>query len=478
VIEKAAATAKAINERERTRDESGSRAPSTEGTYGGAVPYEPTLESLRGHPVPPWFANAKFGIFIHWGVFSIPAWAPTTGGMFDQPDPFRNTPYTEWYLNSLALDGSPVQAHHRETYGGGYPYDAFAPEWKEAIAGWDPTIWADLFEAAGARYVVLVTKHHDGFLLWPSAHPNPFKDGWHSERDLVGELGEAVRARGLTYGLYYSGGLDWTFGGLGIDSMRSLVAAIPQSEEYGRYADAHWRELIERYDPAVLWNDIGYPEAGNSPQLFADYYNAHPDGVVNNRFDFLGVAGGTAHADFTTPEYAQMDDITAHKWEACRGIGHSFGLNRNAPDDDLLTVDALVHLLADIVSKNGNLLLNVGPAADGRVPHAQAERLLGLGWWLRVNGEAIFDTTPWTRAVGSTAEGFEVRFTHANGAVYVIVLGRPATRAITIRDFVAGSEIEMLGHHAPLDWRSNGGDLEVTLPAVPIDTPAVVLRVR
>ena len=155
------------------------------------------------------------------------------------------------------------------------------------------------------------------------------------------------------------------------------MKAIPQSDEYGRYADAHWRELIERYEPAVLWNDIGYPVAGGSPQLFADYYDAHPDGVVNNRFDFLGVAGGTAHADFTTPEYAQMDDITEAKWEACRGIGHSFGLNRNAPDDDLLSVDALVHLLVDIVSKNGNLLLNVGPAADGRIPHAQAERLLG-----------------------------------------------------------------------------------------------------
>ena len=196
------------------------------------MPYEPTLESLRAHPLPGWFADAKLGIFIHWGVFSIPAWAPVTGGMFDQPDPFRNTPYTEWYLNSLALEGSPVQAHHRETYGADYSYDAFAPQFKEAIAGWDPTIWADLFAAAGARYVVLVTKHHDGFLLWPSATPNPFKSGWQSDRDLVGELADAVRARGLTYGLYYSGGLDWTFGGLGIDSMRTLMKAIPQSDEY------------------------------------------------------------------------------------------------------------------------------------------------------------------------------------------------------------------------------------------------------
>jgi alpha-L-fucosidase len=383
-------------------------------------------------------------------------------------------------LNSLALEGSPVQAHHRETYGADYSYDAFAPQFKEAIAGWDPTIWADLFAAAGARYVVLVTKHHDGFLLWPSATPNPFKPGWQSDRDLVGELAHAVRGRGLTYGLYYSGGLDWTFGGLGIDSMRGLMKAIPQSDEYARYADAHWRELIERYEPAVLWNDIGYPAAGNSTQLFADYYDLHPDGVVNNRFDFLGVAGGTAHADFTTPEYAQMDDITDAKWEACRGIGHSFGLNRNAPDDDLLSVDALVHLLVDIVSKNGNLLLNVGPAADGRIPHAQAERLLGLGWWLNVNGEAIYATRPWTRAVGTTTDGLEVRFTASGDAMYAITLGHPSGRTLTIRDLpVDGTvTVEMLGHHAPLTWRAEGTNLEVTLPAEPIDTPAVALRIR
>lgn len=430
--------------------------------------------------MPSWFADAKLGIFIHWGVFSIPAWAPTTGGMFDQPDPFRNTPYTEWYLNSLALEGSPVQTHHRETYGDDYSYDEFAPQFKDAIRGWDPGIWADLFASAGARYVVLVTKHHDGFLLWPSAHPNPFKEGWQSARDLVGELAVAVRERGLTYGLYYSGGLDWTFGGLGIDSMRSLVKAIPQSDEYARYADAHWRELIERYEPAVLWNDIGYPTAGDSPRLFADYYNGHPEGLVNNRFDFLGVSGGTAHADFTTPEYATMDEITAAKWEACRGIGHSFGLNRNAPADDLLSVDALVHLLVDIVSKNGNLLLNVGPAADGRIPHAQAERLLGLGWWLKVNGEAIYDTRPWTRAMGTSLEALDIRFTMSGDGVYAIALGRPPARTLTIRDFPVAGEpvIEMLGHHAPLDWRSIGADLEVTLPAEPIDTPALALRIR
>ena len=139
-----------------------------------------------------------------------------------------------------------------------------------------------------------------------------------------------------------------------------MVKAIPQGDEYARYADAHWRELIERYRPAVLWNDIGYPTAGDSPRLFADYYNAYPDGVVNNRFDFLGVSGGTAHADFTTPEYATMAEITAEKWESCRGIGHSFGLNRNEPDAALLTVDGLVHMLVDIVEQERQ------PAAERR----------------------------------------------------------------------------------------------------------------
>jgi alpha-L-fucosidase len=316
-------------------------------------------------------------------------------------------------------------------------------------------------------------------LLWPSRHPNPFTDGWQSERDLVGELGDAVRARGLHYGLYYSGGLDWTFGGAGIDSFRTMVKAIPQSDEYAAYADAHWRELIERYRPAVLWNDIGYPNAGESPRLFADYYNEHPDGVVNNRFDFLGVNGGTAHADFTTPEYTTMEEITATKWEACRGIGHSFGLNRDEPDADLLTVDRLVHLLVDIVSKNGNLLLNVGPAADGRIPHAQAERLLGLGWWLRVNGEAIYDTSPWTKATGSSAQGLDVRFTAGTDATYAIALGRPPGRALTLEGVIVdpAGTVTMLGHRAPLTWSMRGGALHVELPADPIDTPAVALRV-
>ena len=337
--------------------------------------YEPTFESLHQHAVPDWFNDAKLGIFVHWGAYSVPGWAlRSETPIFAEAAEkgweyvYARNQYAEWYLNTVSIEGSPTQQYHRETYGDDFSYDRFGPMFNAAMRGWDPQSWASLFAAAGARYVVPGTKHHDGFLMWPSAHPNPFKQGWHAERDLIGELATAVRAQGMRYGLYYSGGLDWTFQGLPIRSIPEMMAAIPQTEEYGRYVDAHWRELIDRYEPSVLWNDIGYPHTGHSQELFADYYNRLPDGLVNNRFDFRGAIKGTAHCDFITPEYSTLNEISPTKWEACRGIGHSFGYNRNETDADYITGAELIHLLVDIVSKNGNLLLNVGPTCVGRDP--------------------------------------------------------------------------------------------------------------
>lgn len=353
--------------------------------------YTPDLDSLRTHPLPDWFDDAKFGIFIHFGVYCIPAWAETTKPPLEYADQgdegiaygFLHNTYTEWYLNTINLEGSLAREHHLSTYGGNYSYDNFAPLFAEAMRDWDPEPWADLFAASGARYVVMVTKHHDGFLMWPSRTPNPFKQGWHLQRDIVGELAEVVRARGLKFGLYYSGGLDWTFGGLPMKDMRGLIAAIPQSEEYARYADAHWRELIERYRPSVLWNDIYYPPLANPRQLFADYYNLIPDGVINDRFDTLSVRAGSAHADFVTPEYQYSTEGLEKKWELCRGMGPSFGYNRNETDEHRLSSEQLIQLLIDVTSKRGNLLLNVGPTAEGVIPQPQADRLIAIGRWLR-----------------------------------------------------------------------------------------------
>lgn len=452
------------------------------------MPYTPTPESIAQHPVPDWFHDAKLGIFVHWGLYSVPAWAPNSGelgeilasGEWERW--FANNPYAEWYSNTLRIPESPTRQHHNEVYGPNFAYEDFAPLFNEATQQWNPDEWADLFAQVGARYVVLTTKHHDGFLLWPSAHPNPFLSGHQSERDLVGELSEAVRARELTMALYYSGGLDWTFNDTVIRDIAALRACVPQSAAYVDYANAHWRELIERYRPAILWNDIAYPKATNLNELFADYYNAVPEGLVNNRFtqdfriDETGIVSDV-HADFETPEYTTYKEIRPRKWEACRGVGASFGYNQMEGPEHYLSVEELVRSFVDIVSKNGNLLLNVGPMADGTIPPMQRERLLGLGEWLAVNGEAIFGSRPWERAEGTTDGGVPVRFTRKGETVYALLLDKPATPSVVI-DGVSlpqGGAVHLLGRDEALAWQAVDGGLRVELPTLP-DAPAYALR--
>ncbi len=443
--------------------------------------YEPTTASLATHPLPAWWSDAKLGIFVHWTVASIPAFAPVG------PDPFTlnrergeraafvETPYAEWYQNSLQFPDSPVAEHHAATYGD-RPYDAFVPEFFAASAGWDPGRWGRLFAAAGARYCVMVTKHHDGVLLWPSATPNPSRGtAWSSPRDLVGDCAGAVRAAGLRFGVYYSGGLDWTFQGLGIDSWSSLLAAIPQDDRYHAYADAHWRELMARYRPDVLWNDIGYPGFGaGAAALMADFYEANPDGVVNDRFDLIGVLHGTSHADFTTPEYSGHPLAVGRAFEVCRGIGSSFGYTTLEGEHTYLPVDELITMLVDVVADGGNLLLNVGPMASGEIPWAQQLRLLMLGQWLSVNGAAIYASRPGEPSRLVTEEGLPVRVTvGADGATYAIVCGRPDAATVSIDGLPAGT-VSMLGHRGPITRRAD----TVVLAYRPDDTPAFTLRIE
>ncbi len=438
--------------------------------------YQPTYASVQTHPIPEWFQNAKLGIFIHWGLYSVPGWASVGNDLGEVlknggwKDWFKHNAYAEWYMNTYQIEGSPAQLHHKGTYGKDFDYKDFAPMFNKATETWNPNAWADLFKKVNARYVVLTTKHHDGFLLWNSKHKNPFIKNYYSERDLPGELAEAVRKRGMTMALYYSGGLDWTFNPKVIEDIADIPLTVPQMPEYVDYANNHWRELIERYQTAILWNDIAYPKNTNVNELFADYYNQMPEGVVNNRFGqtFKIVDGHQVcdnHFDFETPEYASFSKIKPNKWESCRGVGASFGYNQVEGPEHYLSEKDLIHSFVDIVSKNGNLLLNIGPMADGTIPDLQLERLTALGDWLDTNGDAIFDTRPWQRAGGKTSEGLEIRFTQKNNALYATVLGQPQT-VITIEDLsiAPSSTIQLLGNEAQLQWQQKGNGIEIGLP--------------
>ncbi|MBC8166830.1 MAG: alpha-L-fucosidase [Bryobacteraceae bacterium] len=423
--------------------------------------YEASWESIRRHPVPDWFNNAKLGIFIHWGLYSVPAWAPPTGelGKVDWNKWFYQNPYAEWYLNTIRLKESASYKHHVTTYGANFDYYDFAKDFNKGVASWKPGEWASLFRKTGARYVVLTTKHHDGFTLWPSKVKNPNRpNGPFVERDLVGDLTKAVTGAGMKMGLYYSGGLDWTFSSDPIARMADLRTTAPQSEQYAAYADAHWQELIERYRTAVLWNDITYPKLGKLPEIFSKYYNEHPEGIVNNRF-------GVDFSDFTTPEYTRYEKIVDKKWESCRGLGFSFGYNRVEGPEHVLASGDLVRLLIDIVSKNGNLLLNIGPRPDGSISELQLDRLNALGRWLDVNGEGIFDTKPWVRSSAKEGDA-DVRFTRKGDSVYAFLLNRSAAPNFTIPRILAaeGSKLQMLGVAGDLSWSQKGHDLEVKAP--------------
>jgi alpha-L-fucosidase len=466
--------------------------------------FEATWESVRAHGVPEWYEDAKLGVFLHWGLYSVPGWAPLTPDIQEllvcrgPKRMLRDNPYAEWYLNSMQIRGSPTQHHHRRVYGSDFPYDGFVTEFDEATSSARPDALASLCRDAGARYVVLTTKHHDGFALWPSEVPHPVKGAYHSRRDLVGELSDAVRSQGMRMGLYYSGGYDWPYNGAVIRRAADVVLAAPWDDAYCDYVTGHVRELIERYRPSVLWNDISWPAGGNLPALFAHYYNTVADGVVNDRWlqpkpvrgavrptllrfggeliDLLWplipahrkrlTFGVPRHFDFRTPEYEVLGRVTQGKWELARGVGHSFGANRHERPDDIITATELIEMFCDVVAKNGNLLIGVGPRPDGTVPESQQAPLRGLGRWLSVNGEAVYGTRPWTVAETTTTKGSPVRFTQRDQRVYALLIGTSRSRRFTVPDVDASraTQIRLVGLPEPLVWASDDGRLTVTLP--------------
>ena len=437
------------------------------------------VKVVRRHRVPAWWSDAKLGIFVHWTPASVPAFAPVdaeVGELLARRDPaaMASNPYSEWYENSLRFAGSPAARHHAEVYGN-RPYHDFAADWEAALDQWDPERWAADFVATGARYVVFVTKHHDGYCLWPTDVPNPHRPGFHSTRDVVGELADAVRAQGLRFGVYYSGGLDWTFNDHPIGAFSDLLAAQPRGD-YIAYAEAHVRELIDRYRPSVLWNDISWPApVAQLAALLLEYYEAVPDGVVNDRFMPWSplwaaaksppgrrlldrVAAKSAAADHgivppkppmfdvRTPEYTVFDSVQTTPWECVRGIDHSFGHNRMSGEEHFLTRRELLWSLTDITAKGGNLLLNVGPRGeDATIADAQLRRLGWLAEFTDSCGDALFASRPWVHPQGagvSAAGPVDVRYTARDTTVFALLRRAAEYPAAVDEDQVGADRID------------------------------------
>ena len=434
-----------------------------------AQPYQPTTESLRKHKAPQWFEDAKFGIFIHWGPYAVPAFhewyvefiSPKAqfGFMYGGP------PYTATRDNlpeELFRAGIREEAYryHLQNWGPNFAYDDFIPMFK--AEKFDPDAWARLFQEAGARYVVFTAKHGDEFAMWPSKFTkrNAMEMGPH--RDLAGDLTRAVRNLGLKMGFYHN--TTYTF----------WDPRYP-GRDWVQYMNNSIKELIDLYHPDILWGDVrvgpvrdarGNPlpaDYWGSKEVLAYFYNhsPNPEEVVAN--DRWGLdTDGKILGDFHTPERTRMQRISLEKWETCDSLDPtSWGYNRRLPISQYMTANELVDYLVDVVSKNGNLLINVGPTAEGVIPPVMQQTLRGVGEWLRVNGEAIYGTRPW-----ETFKDGNVRFTRKGNTLYAIALEWPEEELRLTS--LAGKpvlKVELLGSSEAIAWKAEPDALVIQPPS-------------
>ena len=344
--------------------------------YAQQTKIEPTWESINNRAYPKWFQDAKLGIFIHWGLYSVPSY----GG---------KESYGEWYLRGLQTGDSLRTNFMKKNYGENFTYRDFAPLFKAEL--FNPDEWADLFKRSGAKYILFVSKHHDGYCLWPSKQA----PGWNSvdvgpKRDLVGDLTTSIRKKGLKMGLYYSLP-EWN------NKLHRWYT--DPNENIGNYVDKimlpQFKDLISTYKPSVLFTDGEWfhsAETWHAKELISWYYNlVGEDAIVNNRW------GHGSDTGFLTPEYSAGINSPNRPWAECRGIGRSFGLNRNEELDAYMTPEELIHFFARAVGNGGGITLNVGPKADGQIPLLQQERLLQLGEWINTNEEAIYASRPFSK---------------------------------------------------------------------------------
>jgi alpha-L-fucosidase len=451
-------------------------------------PYQPSWESIKQYKIPAWYQDAKFGIFIHWGVYSVPA--------FD----------SEWYPRNMYMEGTDAFKHHVETYGpqSQFGYKDFIPLFK--AEKFDPEAWAELFRKAGAKYVIPVAEHHDGFPMYDCSFTDWSASKMGPKRDVVGELAAAVRKEGLHFGasshraehwFFYEGGRnfhsdvnDARYLGLYSPAMpRRMPGANRDDQPDKAYMDnwlARSAEIVDKYQPEIVWFDWWIEEPAWRPYLqkfAAYYYNRGAEwnrGVAIN-YKYGSFPDGTAVLDI---ERGQLDTSRALFWQTDTSISiKSWGYIQ---DDTFRSPESLIDELVDIVSKNGALLLNVGPKPDGTIPEPAQEILLDMGRWLGVNGEAIYGTRPWkvygegpTHVVGGSFKdtataGYtsqDIRFTTKGGVLYAISLAWPQDGKLTIKSLAKGSQygdreirnIQLLGSDSKIRWTRDANGLSIEL---------------
>ncbi|MDO5735030.1 MAG: alpha-L-fucosidase [Propionibacteriaceae bacterium] len=426
--------------------------------------------SYPAQRVPEWFRDAKLGFFIHWGLYSVPAWATAHGeAQVPVEDAYTHHQYAEWYGNTVRIVGSPTWQRHQEVYGTGTSYEDLADHWHAESFDADALV-AELV-GAGARYIIPTTKHHEGFCLWGTDTTgfNAVRRG--PGRDLIAELHDATRAVGARFGVYFSGALDWhTSDFPPIESDTDLFRFRRNDEAFARYSAAQLEELVARFSPDVLWNDIEWPDAGKGRDDYAvaallhRYFDAVPDGVVNDRW-------GVPYHGYLTREYTRVEQVQDEAWESTRGLGFSFGYNQAEDQRHSLSGSALIRMFVDVISKNGNLLINVGPRADGSIPELQRAAMRELGDWLELNGHAVYGTRAWIRS--SEEAGAPRVYTTSEGWVHMHVM-----------DPAAGS-VELppeLREHAHALWADQRDvsvvDGVVTIPEALRSHPVAVLSIR
>ena len=404
-------------------------------------------------PCPQWWTDAKFGIFIHWGVYSVPAYAPTSGKKM-------NSCYAEQYRGRIQRKVESFIEYHEKRYPG-LSYEDLASRF--TAENWTPDEWADLFRRSGAKYVVLTSKHHDGFALWPSEQSRY----WNSmvvgpKRDICGELTKAVRSAGMKMGFYYS---------LFEYSVITSDTGKVTKNFVDRMNMPQLKDLVLRYNPDIVWGDGQWrvpEEISRGGEFLTWLYNESPvrDAVVANDRWWHRSRGQCG--DFYTTEYdhtgVKPNKKKDHPWEECRGIGRSFGYNRFERAENYLTDAQCIETLCDKVSRGGSPLLNVGPDATGLIPPIMEERLLAMGKWLEVNGEAIYGTKAWSNRPKDMKKD-RIYYTAKEDALYAICAVWPQKK-LRISGCGDAAGVALLGSSIPVTFAKDGNDLVISPPAI------------